>query len=189
MFGSDRLPFTELGKYLEEHYINNANRSLGRVQRNIRYLEDYFRGHMAKDITTAKINSYIAHRKKLGKANATVNNELRSLKTMLRLAVDYGRLQKAPKFKLLKEDNVIRLQVLPILSGWHMIGRNNVKSFEHACHVRNEVRHKGITINDCRRQVGQVKTLYLCDRFFIICHGKTHHSVFQISCETRIDRF
>lgn len=66
------------------------------------HLNRYFGATKLVDIDAAAILGYVTHRKAQGRANATINVELATLRRALRLAQEYGKLDKVPVIRMLK---------------------------------------------------------------------------------------
>jgi integrase len=80
------VKFEDLGKDLLTDYRVNGRKSLGRAERSLKHLKDFFGRDRAVDITTDRIKTYILQRQEEGAANATINRELAALKRMFNLA-------------------------------------------------------------------------------------------------------
>jgi len=100
--------FDQLAESYLHDYEVNGRRSLVDAERNKRQLCAYFGGMKAVAIDRARIESYIRSRKADGLENSSVNRELAALRRMFSLAVEHEVISRAPKIKLLREDNVRR---------------------------------------------------------------------------------
>jgi integrase len=81
-----RVKFEDLAKDLLTDYRVNGRKSLGRAERSLKHLRDFFGRDRAVDITTDRIKSYILQRQEAGAENGTINRELAALKRMFHLA-------------------------------------------------------------------------------------------------------
>lgn len=104
---AEKTTFGELVELIEADYRVNGRRSLDRVQLSIRHLRDTFpdRTRVA-DVTVDRIRGYVDWRLAEGASNGTVNRELTTLKRMLRLGAEAGKVAFVPKIQMLREDNV-----------------------------------------------------------------------------------
>jgi integrase len=68
----------------------------------IAHLNRYFHGMKLGAVDAAAILGYVTHRRSQGVANATINVELATLRRALRLAHEYGKLEKLPVIRMLK---------------------------------------------------------------------------------------
>ena len=117
----DRITFEDAAADIENDYVANKRKSIDGLKRRIaKHLTPYFGGRRLASITTAEVRAYIAHRltegtvahngKRKGErvadvGNAQINHELKALKRMS-LAIEAGKLGRAPRIPLLKENNV-----------------------------------------------------------------------------------
>jgi integrase len=99
---ANRVTFDELAQDYINYYKTNDLRSLRRAETSKKNLEQEFGGCRAAVITTARIREYIALRQNQGVANATIRAELMALSKMFSLAVENGRVPRAPKIPRLK---------------------------------------------------------------------------------------
>lgn len=67
-----------------------------------------FGNFRAKDVTSSKIDNFIAEQQTKGKASATINRGTTGMRAAFNLAKKQGRLKTVPYFTTLKEDNVRR---------------------------------------------------------------------------------
>src|SRR5215470_9777966 len=87
----------------------NRRRSLRTLKIRVeKHLRPAFGEDAISVITTARPRVYITHRQAQGASNATINRDLITLKRMLTLAVQGGKLTAKPYVPLLKERNVRR---------------------------------------------------------------------------------
>jgi integrase len=68
----------------------------------LRQLTKYWRGWKLVDIDAAAILTYVSHRRRVGKAAATINLDLATLRRALRLAHERGKLEAVPSIETLK---------------------------------------------------------------------------------------
>src|SRR3990172_7334724 len=106
VLGVERTRFQDLADLLIDDYEINGRRSIVRVKRSINHLRDFFGLSRAMEITADRVSAFIAFRKRLGAANASINRELAALKRMFRLGKRVGKVAEIPHISLLLEDNV-----------------------------------------------------------------------------------
>jgi len=94
---ADKVKLEDLTKLVVRDYQINGKRSIGKTQKSVERLIDFFGGRRAVTITAADVSSYIEKRLRTGLSNASVNRELACLKRAFHLAV---------KAKLLSHDHV-----------------------------------------------------------------------------------
>ena len=82
-----RVRFEDLTELLRNHYTNQGNRSLDRAEYSIARLAERFARLTAEDITSARLDAYVAARYQSGVSRGTVRLELAALRLMFRLAV------------------------------------------------------------------------------------------------------
>jgi integrase len=92
-----KLTFTDLARDFITDYRVNGKRSVGKAEKSVAHLAQYFGGYRAVNITTQHVRAYIEKRQRTGLANGTINRELAALKRMFQLAA---------KAKLLATDHV-----------------------------------------------------------------------------------
>ena len=104
---AELIRFDELAKDFLDDYRANNKKSLWRAEISIKHLSRHFDGIRAVDISTDRIKSYIAERRKLGISVATVNRELAALKRMLNLGAQATppKVMRVPHIKSLSENN------------------------------------------------------------------------------------
>lgn len=116
----NRIRFDEAAEDLKTEYAVNGRRSADELERRIRlHLLPYFGGRRLTSITTADVNAFILKRQKdvmmVGEAeerqqrrysNGEINRELTTLKRILNLARQNGKLMHVPHVPMLKERNV-----------------------------------------------------------------------------------
>ena len=98
-----KLTFIDLARDFIADYRVNGKRSVGKAEKSVAHLAQYFGGFRAMNITTQHVRAYIETRQQAGLANGTINRELAALKRMLRLALDANILPSVPKIKPLRE--------------------------------------------------------------------------------------
>jgi integrase len=87
-------------------YKNNEGRDAGRLEIAWNHLKAMFESVAVRDVTTALVAEYIAHRKAAGMSNGTINRETTMLKAMLNLGAKQTppMVDRLPSFpKRLKE--------------------------------------------------------------------------------------
>jgi integrase len=116
----NRIRFDEAADDLKTEYAVNGRRSADELERRIRlHLLPHFGGRRLSSITTAEVNAFILKRQKdvmvIGESdeqrerrysNGEINRELTTLKRILNLARQNGKLMHVPYVPMLKERNV-----------------------------------------------------------------------------------
>jgi integrase len=116
----NRIRFDEAAEDLKTEYAVNGRRSADELERRIRlHLLPYFGGRRLASITTADVNTFIlkrradlivfgegGDRKERKVSNGEINRELTTLKRILNLARQNGKLTHVPHIPMLKERNV-----------------------------------------------------------------------------------
>src|ERR687898_2687954 len=116
----NQIRFDEAAKDLKTEYAVNGRRSADELERRIRlHLLPHFGGKRLASITTADVNAFILKRQKdvmVGGegderqerrySNGEINRELTTLKRILNLARQNGKLMHVPHVPMLKERNV-----------------------------------------------------------------------------------
>jgi integrase len=87
---------------LANYYSAYGTRNVREAEYKLRTLTRYFGGRRLADIDTTMVMGYVAQRRAEEKAAATINVEIATLKRALRLAHEYGRLERVPPIKLLR---------------------------------------------------------------------------------------
>lgn len=91
---------------LRTYYKNNGRRSTRKVERNLARVDKFFGDSFRADTLTGdRIAEYLAHRTKEGASVHTLNHELRSLKTALRLGIREGKLRRMPIIQISSDPN------------------------------------------------------------------------------------
>jgi len=90
---------------LIQDYRSNGKRTLSTMEYLLTHLSAVFGMDRAIDLTTDRINGYVANRQKEGASNATVNRELAALKRMFSLANKAEKLTARPYIPTLEENN------------------------------------------------------------------------------------
>jgi integrase len=102
----ERVTVNDLVEDLKRDYQVNERRSADRLAFSLAHLVPVFGTRRAVHVTVADVNAYVTQRQAEGAANGTINRELAALKKMYSLALAAEKLHRAPRFKLLREDNV-----------------------------------------------------------------------------------
>lgn len=90
-----RVTFEKFSQDFLEIYSRPNKRSADRDEDSIQHLTDHFKGRYLDEIRTEEIAEYMAARKAEA-APGTCNRELSTLKTMMRLACDWGKIVESP---------------------------------------------------------------------------------------------
>ena len=93
---AERLTYEDLETIIQNDYIKKERRSTERLDASLKALSSFFAGATALDITTDRVDAYIAFRKQQGRANSTVRNEVNALRRAIRLAYRAGKLPSMP---------------------------------------------------------------------------------------------
>ena len=103
-----KIRYEELREGLVNDYKVNGKRSLARLERGLKHLDEIFKGCRVVGITTDRIKTYILQRQGEGAENATINREMAALKRMLNLArqVTPPKVVNMPYVPHLQENNV-----------------------------------------------------------------------------------
>jgi excisionase family DNA binding protein len=116
----NRIRVDEAAEDLKTEYAVNGRRSADELERRVRlHLLPYFGGRRLASITTADVNAFILKRQKdvmiVGEddqreerrySNGEINRELTTLKRILNLSRQNGKLMHVPHVPMLKERNV-----------------------------------------------------------------------------------
>lgn len=103
----NRTRFDDLAKGLLLNYELTGKKSAWRAEISIKHLKDFFGNCRVVDITTTRIEEYIAEKKKKGMANASINRTLAALRRMFILGQRHTPplAINRPYFDMLKENN------------------------------------------------------------------------------------
>ena len=93
---AERLTYEDLETIIRNDYIKKERRSTERLEASLKALRSFFGGQMALNITTDRVDAYIAFRKRQGRANSTIRNEVNALRRALRLAHRARKLPSMP---------------------------------------------------------------------------------------------
>ena len=101
IFGPDqeRLTFEDLSEIIVSEYEAQERKSLDRLQVSLKALKGFFATSFALDITTDRVDAYVAYRRKMGRANSTIRNEVNALRRAMVLAKKAGKLAEVPPFE------------------------------------------------------------------------------------------
>lgn len=100
-----RTDFNDLEKSVLRHYTENGRRTLPKTERNLKVLRQSFGDMRMVDIGANEIAEFRQKRLQDDLSNASVNRELATLRLGLRLLAEEDRIPKAPKVKMLPENN------------------------------------------------------------------------------------
>jgi integrase len=99
---SNTVVWETVAQDLLDYYRAYGSRNAKEAEGRLKHLTKYFRGWKLADIDAAAILGYVAHRKRQGRAAATINVELATLKRALRLATEHKKLSDVPVIRLLR---------------------------------------------------------------------------------------
>jgi integrase len=102
----DKLLFSDLVQLIKNDYTIKERASLVNLGYHFKHLEPFFRWRRAIDITAPLVQEYQLRRLADGAQPATINREISTLQRSLNIAVRLNKLNRAPVFEKLKEDNV-----------------------------------------------------------------------------------
>jgi integrase len=102
----ERILLSELCEDVLTDYRINGKRSLDKAQRSVRHLLGFFKEVKAQEVSTDRVNSFIAHRQAQGVSNAEINRELAALKRAFNLGLRAEKIVRKPYIPMLKENNV-----------------------------------------------------------------------------------
>jgi hypothetical protein len=84
------------------YYRAYGSRNVREAEGKLKQLARYFGGMKLVEIDAAAILGYVNHRLKLGRAAATINVELATLRRALRLAREHKKLEDVPVIRMLR---------------------------------------------------------------------------------------
>ena len=84
------------------YYESYGTRKPGEAGSRLRQLTKYFGGWKLAEIDASAILGFVSDAKRRGKAHATINVDLATLRRALRLAHEYGKLERVPRISVLK---------------------------------------------------------------------------------------
>lgn len=91
---------------LRDFYKQSGRRSIKKVERQLDRIDKFFGDTFRVDTLTAdRISEYRAHRLKEGTNQPTLDHEMRSLKTALRLALREGKIRRMPVIQITSDPN------------------------------------------------------------------------------------
>jgi len=99
----DRIRYDELADDLRRHYEVTNCRDLKEADVRLKPLKAFFSGRRASGIGGPDIERYVQVGQGAAVSNGAINRELSTLGRMLRLAYEYGKLQRVPMIHRLKE--------------------------------------------------------------------------------------
>ena len=109
----DKIAYDEARADLRAFYETHRTRDLDEADARLEHLDAFFAGRRLASIGQDTVTAYARHRQaarkaedgteRPGAANDTINRELATLSKMLRLAYAYGKLQRPPVVKKLRE--------------------------------------------------------------------------------------
>ena len=102
----EKLTFEDLATMIETDYKVNSRKSAKRLRTALAHLRSFFGASRALDITTDRLNRYVASRQDEGAANASIQKELAALKRAFTLAVQAGHVSSRPHIPSVKVRNV-----------------------------------------------------------------------------------
>jgi site-specific recombinase XerD len=100
--GASIVTWDDASQSLIEYYEAYRKRNPAEARKRLRQLTKYWRGWKLVDIDAAAILTYVSHRRREGKAAATINLNLATLRRALRLAHERGKLGAVPRIETLK---------------------------------------------------------------------------------------
>jgi integrase len=104
----ERVKFEDLASGYERDYELRGLRSVRAAKARIKHLREFFGEYRARDITSERIRTYQAARRKANASPATVNRETSALARMFRLLVKSGEFSIAPSFPERLEESTPR---------------------------------------------------------------------------------
>jgi integrase len=102
-----KVTFDNMVEWLKADYTLNDLRSLeSGALVNISHLREFFGFDKAISITSDRIRTYQLRRREQGAAVASINRECATLRRMLNIAIELGKLKSKPKFTMLDGETV-----------------------------------------------------------------------------------
>jgi integrase len=108
-----RLTFEQLAELVRADYQRKGNRSVRKLDEQLRHLADHFDGWQALAITSDHVDRYADERLATAKP-ATVNRELSALRRAYRIAVRKGLVPSMPAITLRSEADNVRQGFLDV---------------------------------------------------------------------------
>ena len=102
----EKVTVGELPDGLKAEYEANGRRSLHRLTFSLAHLRPVFGSRRAVHVTSRRCDDLRTTRQAAQAKNATINRELAALKKAYSLALAAERIHRAPRFRMLQEDNV-----------------------------------------------------------------------------------
>jgi integrase len=102
----EKVTVGELLDGLKAEYEANGRRSLDCLTFSLAHLRPVFGSRRAVHVTATDVTVYVTTRQAAQAKNATINRELAALKKAYSLALVAERIHRAPRFRMLQEDNV-----------------------------------------------------------------------------------
>lgn len=100
---ADRIRHEDVEKDLRAHYEASGTRDLGEYTYRVAHLTGFFDGRRIASIGQPDVDAYTTKRQVAGAVGSTIRRELGTLRRMLRLAYENGKLMRLPIFHLPKE--------------------------------------------------------------------------------------
>jgi len=100
---ADRVRYEEAETDLQKHYEATGSRNLSEYTYRVAHLTAFFAGRRIGSIGQPDVDAYIVKRQEVEARGSTIRRELGTLRKMLRLAYENGKLMRLPIFHLPKE--------------------------------------------------------------------------------------
>jgi integrase len=100
---ADRIRYGDVEKDRRAHYEASGSRNLGEYTYRVAHLTGFFDGRRISSIGQLDVDAYTMKRQAEGAVGSTIRRELGTLRRMLRLAYENGKLMRLPIFHLPKE--------------------------------------------------------------------------------------
>jgi integrase len=170
----DQVTFEDLVAGIESDYRLKSRKSSDRLKNSLDHLRDAFGLDKAVEISTTRVQRYIATRMEEGAAPSTVQKEMAALKRMFRLSEQSGHLSQIPhipvpqprntRTNFIDEGDLERLvgalpeHLRPVIqfaavTGWRLAEITNLKWAQVDTDVRVVRLSPGTTKNDEGREV------------------------------------